>query len=327
MMDAHDGRGRAKKAPYATRYHAPVLCNAVVAALVTDPAGWYIDATLGGGGHSAALLDVLESEGRVIGIDQDAEALTEAQARLQHHGERFIAVQANFADLERVTAEQVGAGVDGVLMDLGVSSHQLDAPQRGFSYRADGPLDMRMDPTSGQTAEALVNHGTVSDLAHILRAYGEEPRARRIAHRIVKARPITSTQALVDVVEACVPFRDRIKSLSRVFQALRIAVNDELDVLEQALHAALAVLNVGGRLAVISYHSLEDRRVKRFLRAGNFEGHAPRDFYGNVLTPWRLITRKPMMATSDEVAQNPRARSARLRVAEKQDLPATPDHP
>lgn len=326
-MNAHDGSDRAHAAPYATVYHAPVLCHTVVAALVTNPAGTYIDATLGGGGHSAALLDALSEDGRVLGIDQDAEALKEAQARLKNHGARFLPVQANFADLERVVAQYGGKAVDGVLMDLGVSSHQLDAPQRGFSYRADGPLDMRMDTTAGQTAEDLVNHGSEADLVYLLRAYGEEPRARRIARRLVQVRPIASTQALVEVVEACVPGRERVKSLSRVFQALRIAVNDELGVLEQALQAALAVLKTGGRIAVISYHSLEDRRVKRFLRFGNFAGQSVRDFYGNVQTPWRLITRKPVMATPEEVAHNPRARSARLRVAEKTDPVATTAHP
>jgi len=304
---------------YATGYHAPVLCKAVVDGLVTDRRGVYVDATLGGGGHSAALLNTLAPEGRVIGIDQDAEAISAAQVRLADEAGRgrFLVIQGNFGTLERLLSEAGFAQVNGLLLDLGVSSHQVNAPDRGFSYRAEGLLDMRMDPRSGLSAGDVVNDWDETALIRMLRAYGEEPRARRIAQAIVAARPLETTTALAAVVRRAVPTRDEVKSLSRVFQAIRIVVNAELEVLEQALAAAVEVLKPGGRIAVISYHSLEDRRVKRFLRFGNLEGKPVRDLYGNMQTPWREITRKPISAGASEVALNPRARSAHLRIAER----------
>ncbi len=314
----HDAQGGAgDPLRYATTFHAPVLCKAVIEGLVTDRAGLYVDATVGGGGHSAALLDALAPEGHLVGIDQDTEALAAATARLAREVEqgRFRAVHGNFGDLERCLAAIDVTKIDGLLLDLGVSSHQLDAPERGFSYRSEGALDMRMDTQSGVSADEVVNRWSEADLRWMLRRFGEESRAGRIAGAIVAARPIATTTALADVVRRAVPVRNEVKTLARVFQAIRIAVNAELERLEQALAAGRDLLRPGGRMAVISYHSLEDRRVKRFFRYGNLQGEPIRDLYGNLLTPWRRITRKPIMPDEAEMAANPRARSARLRIA------------
>ena len=232
---------------------------------------------------------------------------------------RFIPVRGNFGDLKALLARAGCEQVDGLLLDLGVSSHQIDTPARGFSYGASGRLDMRMDTAQALSAYDVVNTWDDGELRRVLRAYGEEPRATQIVRAIVAARPVETTGELADLVRSAVPTRDEVKSLARVFQALRIAVNDELAVLERVLAAAVDVLRPGGRIAVISYHSLEDRRVKRFLRYGNLEGEPVRDLYGNLLTPWREVERKPIAAEADEVAVNPRARSARLRVAERTD--------
>ena len=318
-FDRHDA------APYATGYHAPVLYKEVVEELVTDDSGVYVDGTLGGGGHTAALLDALGTDALVVGIDQDPEALAEAEARLEDAAAagRFRTVRGNFGDLEALLGTAGLDEVDGVLLDLGVSSHQIDEAERGFAYAADGPLDMRMDTDAPFSAADLVNRAEPDELIHILRAYGEEPRAPRIVRTLLDRRPVETTAQLADAVRAAVPYKEEVKSLSRVFQALRIAVNDELAVLERALVASLRVLKPGGRVAVIAYHSLEDRRAKTFLRYGNFEGEPVRDFYGNLLTPWTLVTRKPITASDDEIDANPRARSARLRVAEKRDPAAS----
>ena len=314
---------------YASDYHAPVLAREVVEGLVTAPAGVYVDGTLGGGGHAAALLDALGPGALVVGIDRDPEALAAATARLRSSAEagRFRALPGNFADVERLLAEAGVGAVDGVLLDLGVSSRQLDAAARGFAFSAEGPLDMRMNPdeVGSEPASALVNRLDAQPLADLLRAYGDEPRAWRIANAIVARRPLATTAALAEAVRAAVPAREEVKSLARVFQALRIAVNDEMGALERALAGALAVLRPGGRLAVIAYHSLEDRRAKHFLRFGNVEGEARKDFYGRLLTPWTLLTKKPVTASEEEVAANPRARSARLRIAQKNpEPPASP---
>ncbi len=317
--DATAQGGAGDPLSYASAFHAPVLCNAVIEGLVTDRAGRYVDATVGGGGHSAALLDALAPDGHVVGIDQDAEALAVASVRLARAVERgrFRAVHGNFGDLERLLASIDLTEVDGLLLDLGVSSHQIEAPERGFSYRAEGALDMRMDAQSGVSADEVVNRWSEADLRWMLRRFGEESRAGRIARAIVAARPIATTTALADLVRRAVPVRDEVKTLARVFQAVRIAVNAELERLEQALAAGLKLLRPGGRMAVISYHSLEDRRVKRVFRYGNLQGEPVHDFYGNLLTPWRRITRKPIMPDEAEIAANPRARSARLRIAER----------
>ena len=313
---------------FATDYHAPVLYKTVVDLLVTAPDGVYVDATLGGGGHTAALLEALAPEGRVVGIDQDADALEAVRTRLGEAIEqgRLLLIRGNFGNVERLLRDVDITAVDGLLLDLGVSSHQLDVAARGFSFQAEAPLDMRMDVRHGITADEVVNRWSEDELRRVLKEYGEESRGGRIARAIVEARPIATTTELADVVRRVVPTRDEVKILARVFQGIRIAVNAELDRLEQALAAGVRVIRPGGRMAVISYHSLEDRRVKRYLRYGNLRGEPVRDLYGNLLTPWEELTRKPIMPDDDEIAANPRARSARLRVAERLDDGDTPDH-
>ncbi len=313
--------------PYAAPYHTPVLAREVVDGLVTDRHGVYVDGTLGGGGHAAALLDALADDALVIGMEQDAEALASASARLASPtaAGRFRVVRANFADVEGALAGLGVERVDGVLLDLGVSSHQLDEAARGFAFAHDGPLDMRMDAESdAATAADLVNALDEKALADLIYAYGEETRSRAVAREVVRRRPLATTGALAAAVRAAVPFREEGKALARVFQALRIAVNGEMDALEAALSAALRRLKVGGRLAVISYHSLEDRRAKHFLRSGNLADVLHKDFYGQPVTPWALVTRQPVTASEAEVARNPRARSARLRIAEKKAEPDAP---
>jgi len=316
-LNARDNSGQVLK--YASGYHAPVLCKAVIQGLVTKEDGIYVDGTLGGGGHTAAMLEVLGSNGRVIAIDRDDDAIAEASVRLSSDIDkgRLTILKGNFSDVRRLLDEADLAQVDGFLLDLGVSSHQLDVAERGFSHRMSGPLDMRMDQSQGQGAGALINSMELADLARILRRFGEEPRAGRIAKSIIAARPVDSTEQLAECVRSSVPHMQESKSLSRVFQALRIAVNDELEELDRALLDSRLILNEGGRLAVIAYHSLEDRQVKRFMRSGNFEGKVHRDVYGNRLTPWNEITRKPLTADEEEIEANPRSRSARLRIAER----------
>jgi 16S rRNA (cytosine1402-N4)-methyltransferase len=306
---------------YATDFHAPVLSHDVRTRLVTDPGGRYVDATLGGGGHARALLDELGPEGQVLGIDRDPEALATARDRLadDHEAGRFRAVQGTFGELRALLEAEEFIPVNGLLFDLGVSSEQIDVPERGFSFQEEGPLDMRMDPSQGLTARRVVNDWSERDLRSVLYDYGEERRAGQIAHAIVEARPLDTTHDLAKVVRSGVPPPEEIKTLARVFQALRIVVNAELEELEAALQQSVGVVPRGGRIAVISYHSLEDRRAKRFLRYGNFEGEPRRDLYGNLVAPWREVPRGPIEADEAEVEANPRARSARLRVAERRD--------
>jgi 16S rRNA (cytosine1402-N4)-methyltransferase len=312
--------GAAGDDPYATGYHAPVLCMAVASGLILRRDGLYVDATLGGGGHTAAMLEALGPGGRVIAIDRDGDAIREAGRRLESEvGKgRLRLVRGNFSELETILSGFGEGRVDGVLLDLGVSSHQLDLGSRGFSFRIDGPLDMRMDDRAGATAADLVNGLDEAGLRRLLRIYGEEPSAARIARAVVAARPVVTTTGLADAVRGAVPgSSNSAKALARVFQALRIAVNAELDALEDAIRAATRQVRVGGRLAVISYHSLEDRRVKRFMRSGNFEGRLERDLYGNPVVPWREVHRHALKPDEEEIVRNPRARSARLRIAER----------
>lgn len=326
-MGQNDDRGdasgrdfeRERSARYATGYHAPVLWKEVVEGLIWDRRGTYVDATLGGGGHSAALLDALAPEGRVIGVDQDADAVEAASARLRAEIEagRLRVLAGNFGQLDEMLVREGAGRVHGLLLDLGVSSHQVDTAERGFSYSGEGKLDMRMDPGSGIGAHEVINSATEEELRAVMREYGEEPRARMIARRIVERRPLATTRDLADVVRSSVPSREATKSLSRVFQALRIYVNRELEMLERVLERSAELVRDRGRIAVISYHSLEDRRVKRYLRYGNFHGEPRRDLYGNLLAPWRELTRRPIQPTSDEIETNLRARSARLRIAER----------
>ena len=302
--------------PYATPYHAPVLWKPIREQLIQEPDGIYIDGTLGGGGHSAVLLDGLGENARVIGVDQDDEALAEAQRRLGHDP-RFQTIKGNFGDLSALLDEAEIHNVSGILLDLGVSSHQLDARELGFSFQGDGLLDMRMGADTATSASDLINYADAATLQHMLFSYGEEPKARKIVAAILESRPLTTTGELAQVIRNVIRGPEQNKALARVFQAIRIAVNAELEQLERVLPAAQHRLKAGGRLAVMSYHSLEDRRVKRFLRYGNFEGEAKKDFYGNPLTPWKLLTTKAIEADAAEIAANPRARSAKLRIAEK----------
>lgn len=311
-------------------YHAPVLCKTAVDELVTDADGTYVDGTLGGGGHAAALLDRLGERAAVFGIDQDEDAIDFGSRRLAREIElgRLCVIRGNFGELRDVLRARDVDAIDGLLLDLGVSSHQLDTPSRGFSHTREGRLDMRMhraegstgDTPAARTAGALIETASEGELADLFFRYGEEPRARRIAAAIVAARPIETTTELAAIVRRAVPRDAEARSLARVFQALRIAVNRELEALEAALNAATSLVRPGGRLVVIAYHSLEDRLVKRFMRSGSPDGVVRRDVYGNALSPWRAAGRvvKP---SDDEVAANPRARSARLRVAERTDLP------
>jgi 16S rRNA (cytosine1402-N4)-methyltransferase len=277
-----------------------------------------VDTTLGGGGHTRALLDTLGPEAVVLGIDRDADALAAARDRLadERAAGRFRAVRGTFGDLRSLLEAEEFVPVDGLLLDLGVSSYQIDDPERGFSFQEEGPLDMRMD-RRGLTAEQIVNDWSERDLRAALREYGEERRAGTVAHAIVEARPLGTTRELAEAVRSVVPPPEETKTLARVFQALRIVVNAELEELEQVLEQSPDLVRPGGRIAVISYHSLEDRRVKRFLRYGNFEGEPRRDLYGNLVAPWRETPREPIEAGEAEVEANSRARSARLRVAER----------
>lgn len=307
--------------------HQPVLMNQTLNSLKLRPGGVYLDGTLGGGGHTEAILQATEPDGKVIGLDQDDEALAAASQRLKPFGERFCPIRANFAEMEQVLAADGIAGLDGVLLDIGVSSHQLDEPDRGFSYMQDGPLDMRMDRRGGQTAADLVAELSESELANLIYRYGEEKFSRRIARRIVEQRaqtPIESTKQLAELISAAIPAAQRRKEkqhpAKRTFQALRIAVNDELGVLERGLVAAFASLKSGGRLSVITFHSLEDRIVKNYF-AGLAKGcECPPEFPVCVCGKQPqalLITRHPQTATEDELQSNPRARSAKLRTVEK----------
>jgi 16S rRNA (cytosine1402-N4)-methyltransferase len=304
-----------------TRKHIPVLYDEVLAGLRVQPGGRYIDATLGAGGHAAGILERSTPGGQLLGLDADAEAIDFARAQLRRFGARVTYAVSNFRLLGR-TATELGFGrVDGVLMDLGISSRQLDSADRGFSFSQDGPLDMRLDTSQGRTAADLVNRLPATELADLLWQYGEERASRRIARAIVAARPLSSTAELAEVVRrAAGPTRGRIHPATRTFQALRIAVNEELENLAAALPQARDLLVSEGRLAVISFHSLEDRLVKGFFRREAQDCVCPPEAPVCVCqhqASLRVITRKPIRPGEPEVAANPRSRSARLRVAER----------
>jgi len=309
--------------------HLPVLLEPVLALLrvVDTGAGRFVDGTVGAGGHAAALLEAAP-EARLLGLDRDPAALALARERLAPFGARAVLAHASYEDMPAQVAAWLGADaqVDGILLDLGVSSMQLDQAERGFAFMQDGPLDMRFDPTSGEPGAAdLVNLLDADELADILYRYGEERHSRRIAQAIVAARPLDTTRALADIVASAQRGpREKIHPATRTFQALRIAVNDELGALERALPRALDLLRPGGRLAVISFHSLEDRIVKQTFRREATDclcpprqpictcGHRARV---------ALITRKPVIASAAEIARNPRSRSAKLRVVERLPTP------
>ena len=306
--------------------HVPVLLDEVIDGLQVDaggqPEGRYVDATVGGGGHAAEILAASAPDGKLLGLDRDLAALEVAADRLDGYEGRFELVHTSFAHLKEVAEAHDFAPIDGILFDLGLSSLQLADDERGFSFMADGPLDMRFDRTSrGATAADLVNTLSAEALADILYEYGEETQSRRIARAIVEARPLHRTRDLVEVIEGAVGRRrGRLHPATLTFQALRIAVNEELEALKAALPQAVELLRGGGRLAVIAFHSLEDRIVKRFMRRESKDCICPRDL--PICTcdheaSLDVITRKPIRPTEEEVAANPRSRSARLRIAER----------
>ena len=304
--------------------HLPVLLEEVLAVLAPHAGGLYIDATLGGGGHAEAILDASSPDGRLLGLDADPRAIARVEKRLARFGSRVVLVHANFRHLESVAKAQGFHQVDGILFDLGVSSYHFDEADQGFSFRKEGPLDMRLDPTRGPSAADIVNTLDEEALADILYRYGEERRSRRIARAIVAHRPITTTTQLAEIVVRAVGRRpgSRIHPATRTFQALRIYVNDELGALEAALPQALTLLKPGGVLAVITFHSLEDRIVKHFLRQESRDcicpPHAPMCTCGHK-AQIELIHRKGITPTAHEIARNPRSRSARLRSARKRE--------
>ena len=294
-----------------TVYHIPALLNEVLAGLAIKSDGTYVDVTFGGGGHSRAIMQHLGPQGRLIGFDQDMDAW---ENRLDDP--RFTFAHGNFAYLKNFLRYYGVTGVDGILADLGVSFHHFDAVERGFTFRADAPLDMRMNRNASFTAQELLNTYDEEQLAQVLYLYGELRQSRRLAAAIVKARPLSSTGELVAAVRHLLKPSQEKKELSMMFQALRIEVNGELDALRKLLSQSLEVLNPGGRLAIITYHSLEDRLVKNFMRTGNVEGRQEKDFFGRVNTPWRVLTGKVITPSEEEVQSNPRSRSAKLRIAE-----------
>ena len=299
-----------------SNYHEPVLLQACIDGLNLTPGGIYIDVTFGGGGHSREILAQL-SDGRLFGFDQDADARANAAAL---NDSRLTFVASNFRNLKRYLRLYKVEQVDGILADLGISSHQIDTPERGFSTRFDADLDMRMNQQGDRTARQVVNEYSEADLHRILGMYGEVTNAKTLAAAIVSARsnrPLKTVNDLKAVLQRYAPRGKENKYSAQVFQALRIEVNEELQALEEFLEQVPDVLKPGGRLVVLAYHSLEDRLVKNFINKGKFQGEVEKDLYGNEIKPLRSVTRKPIEATPDEVARNPRARSAKLRIAEK----------
>ena len=296
-------------------YHQAVLQPESIDGLITDPSGIYVDLTFGGGGHSRAILDrIQEAGGRLIAFDQDPDAAANAD------GLDLTFVAANFRYLAKYLRLYGVQTVDGILADLGVSSHQFDVPDRGFSTRFEAELDMRMDTTASLTAQEVLNTYEEAALHRILGMYGEVRNARTLAQAIVAARaaqPLRTVSALKEVLSRWAPRGRESKYYAQVFQALRIEVNNELGVLRDLLEAVPGLLKPGGRLVAISYHSLEDRLVKNLIQKGNLEGEVKQDFYGNVLKPLEAVNRKPITPSPEELQRNPRARSAKLRIAEK----------
>ena len=295
-------------------YHIPVLLEESLQGLSILPNGTYVDVTFGGGGHSKGILSRLGNEGRLFGFDQDADTKKNIP-----NDKRFCFVWSNFRYISNFMRYHEVDGVDGILADLGVSSHHFDEAERGFSFRFDGKLDMRMNQSATLTAEHILNTYSEEALADIFYYYGELPQARKLAKHIVKERasqPITGIFQFVALLQPLLG-RDNKKQLAPIFQALRIEVNGEMNALKELLNGALQVLKPGGRIAVITYHSLEDRLVKNFFKTGNFEGKVEKDFFGKISTPFKLINRQVIIPSNDEIQANPRSRSAKLRIAEK----------
>lgn len=300
----------------ANTYHIAVMQEQAISHLLTNRGGIYIDATLGAGGHTIELLNSLNSNACVFGIDQDDDAIHEASENIGNDS-RFKSIKGNFGYLETIIPESIMGKVDGILLDLGVSSYQIDQASRGFSFQQDGPLDMRMGKLRQLTAEQVVNSYPYEKLRNILYQYGEELKSGLIAKKIIESRPLSTTADLKRCVEAVVKGKFQVKSLARVFQAIRIEVNQELEVLKRVLEQSVRILKQGGRIVVISYHSLEDRLVKNFLKSGNFDGEIKKDFFGNSIRPFEPLSNKVIIATEQEIRANSRSRSARMRIAEK----------
>lgn len=296
-------------------YHIPALLPEVLDALEVRPDGIYADATFGGGGHSRAIFNLLGPAGHLYSFDQDEEAVANAWS-----DPKFTIIHGNFRFIHQYLRFYGVTGADGIMADLGVSFHHFDDPSRGFSFRFSGPLDMRMNRRAGTSAAALIADASEERLTEIFRLYGELRQASRIARAIVQARtsqPIDTIERLLEVTRPLINPKNEKKELAQLFQALRIVVNDEIAALRQFLTQALESLKPGGRLVIITYHSLEDRLVKNFMRTGNVEGRENKDFYGKSLAPLRLINSKPIVASAEEIETNPRSRSAKMRAAVK----------
>lgn len=296
-------------------YHVPVMLRECMEGLAIQPDGVYVDVTFGGGGHSKEILNRLGAKGTLYGFDQDADAEQNIIG-----DDRFVFVRSNFRYLSNFMRFHGEAAIDGLLADLGVSSHHFDDKDRGFSFRFEGALDMRMNTRAGNTAADVLNTYTEEALSNVFYLYGELKNARKLASVVVKARAVKQILTTDEFLALITPYvgRDKEKKiLAQIFQALRIEVNDEMRALKEMLRQALQLLKPGGRLVVMTYHSLEDRLVKNFLKTGNFEGEIKQDFFGNVQSPFRLINNRVIVPASEEVEVNPRSRSAKLRIAEK----------
>lgn len=296
-------------------YHIPVLLEECLEHLDIKENGTYIDLTMGGGGHTREILARLGEGGKLYSLDQDPDAAANAPC-----DEHFEFVASNFRFVRGAMRLRGVEQVDGILADLGVSSHHFDAKHRGFSFRGEAPLDMRMNTRAKRTAADIVNTYDKEQLAKVLADYGELDTTWKIANCIERARavkPIATTAELVEAVKPCTPPKDEAKFLTKLFQALRIEVNGEMEALKMALEQSIKLLAPGGRLVVISYHSLEDRIVKNFMRSGNTEGRIEKDFFGRATTPLKVISKKAIVPSAEEVERNPRSRSAKLRIAEK----------
>jgi 16S rRNA (cytosine1402-N4)-methyltransferase len=303
-----------------TTPHTPILYQEIIHALQPKSPGCYIDGTIGAGGHARGILEACTPDGRLLGFDLDSQALALARETLAPYGTRVVLMQASYFSIPESMRQLGWEAVDGIVIDLGVSSMQLDTPERGFSFQVDAPLDMRFNRQTGLTAAQLINTTPEAELADLLFKYGEEPRARRIAKMIVQARPVRTTLQLAELAKKAYPGHSRVHPATRIFQAIRIAVNDELTVLEQALPRAIQALRPGGRLAVISFHSLEDRIVKDFFRRESKDWINPpyeKIYEVERHATLKEISRKPITPGADEIRTNPRARSAKLRVAER----------
>lgn len=304
-------------------YHVPVLLQESVDGLNIGAGGCFVDVTFGGGGHSREILSRLDKDGHLFGFDQDADAEQNAaglDAGEEEGPKRFTFVRSNFRFLKNFLKYYGVEQIDGLLADLGVSSHHFDDSERGFSFRFDGKLDMRMNQRAGRTAADVVNTFGEKELADVFYLYGELKQSRKLASAIVKARQMKSIETIGDFVEVVKPFfrseREK-KDMAKVFQALRIEVNHEMDALRDMLKGATEMLRPGGRLVVITYHSLEDRMVKNLMKTGNVEGHEEKDFFGRVEAPFKLVNRQVIVPSDEEMERNPRSRSAKLRIAEK----------